>query len=138
MQALFCLGFSERFLNRVASLAQGSIREETQHAGQRVAPASPLAEKLGLWPTPGRGADRGQRTPGRLALRTRAHGHYRRVATAILHGHQGFNQPRIAGRWHGHLFISGPVQILVQIQQDHHWTTKKTIPLTVRHICGQG
>jgi hypothetical protein len=77
-------------------------------------------------------------TSVRLLLRTRAHGHYRRVATAILHGHRGFNQDRITGRWHGHLFISGPVQILVQIQQGHRWTTKKTIRLTVRHICGQG
>jgi hypothetical protein len=82
------------------------------------------------------GADAEDDRAARVRLQGR--GHYRRVATAILHGHQGFNQPRIAGRWHGHLFIAGPVQILVQIQQDHHWTTKKTIRLTVRHICGQG
>jgi hypothetical protein len=37
------------------------------------------------------------------------------------------NRDRIAGRWHGHLFSTGPVQILVQIQRDHHWTTTTTI-----------
>jgi YVTN family beta-propeller protein len=69
----------------------------------------------------------------RLALRTRAHGHWKQVATTNLHGHQGINRDRIAGRWHGLLFPAGPVQILVQIQRDHHWTTTKTIGLTVRH-----
>jgi hypothetical protein len=90
-------------------------------------------------------------TSVRLVLRTRVHGHYRQVATTILHGHRGFNQDRIAGRWHeglnhdriagrwhGHLFPVGPVQILVQVPQGHHWTTKKTIRLTVRHIRRHG
>ena len=72
-------------------------------------------------------------TTVRLVLRTRAHGHYTQVATTILHGHQGINQDRIAGRWHGHLFPTGPVQILIQIQSDHHWTTTKTVGLTVHH-----
>ena len=69
----------------------------------------------------------------RLLLRTRAHGHYKQVATTILHGHQGSNRHLIAGRWHGHLFPIGPVQILVQIPPNHRWTTAKTIHLTVRH-----
>ncbi|MGH3600733.1 MAG: hypothetical protein ACRDQH_10715 [Pseudonocardiaceae bacterium] len=69
----------------------------------------------------------------RLALRTRAHGHWKQVATTNLHGRQGINRDRIAGRWHGHLFPAGPVQILVQIQRHHHWTTTKIIGLTVRH-----
>jgi hypothetical protein len=73
-------------------------------------------------------------TSVRLVLRTRAHGKHRQVATTILHGHQGFNRARIAGRWHGHLIPVGPVEILVQIQQDRHWSTKKAIRLTVRHI----
>lgn len=72
-------------------------------------------------------------TAVRLLLRTRAHGHYTQVATTILHGHQGVNQHRIAGRWHGHLYPTGPVQILIQIQHDHHWATAKTILLAVRH-----
>ena len=61
------------------------------------------------------------------------HGHFTPVATTTLHGHRGINRDRIAGRWHGHLFPTGPVQILVQIQHDHRWTTAKTISLTVRH-----
>jgi DNA-binding beta-propeller fold protein YncE len=69
----------------------------------------------------------------RLVLRTRRQGHFQRVATTILHGHQGSNQDRLAGRWRGHLFPAGPVQILVQIQRDQHWTTSKMIRLTVRH-----
>jgi hypothetical protein len=72
-------------------------------------------------------------TPVRLVPRTRAHGHLKQTATTILAGHQGGNRDRIAGRWHGHLFPAGPVQILVQIQRDRHWTTTKTIHLTVRH-----
>jgi 6-phosphogluconolactonase (cycloisomerase 2 family) len=72
-------------------------------------------------------------TPVRLVLRTHAHGHLQHAATTILAGHQGVNRDRIAGRWHGHLFPAGPVQILVQIQRNHHWTTTKTIHLTVRH-----
>lgn len=77
-------------------------------------------------------------TTVRLVLRTHAHGHYKQAATTILHGHQGNNQDRIAGRWHGHLVPVGPVQILVQIQHDHHWRTAKTIGLTVRHTRRQG
>jgi YVTN family beta-propeller protein len=69
----------------------------------------------------------------RLALRTSAHWHWNQVATTNLQGHQGFNRHRIAGRWHGHLVAAGPVQILVQIRRDDHWTTAKTIGLTVRH-----
>jgi hypothetical protein len=69
----------------------------------------------------------------RLVLRTRAHGHLRQAATTILPGYQGVNRNRIAGRWHGRLLPAGPVEILVQIQQDQHWTTAKTIGLTVRH-----
>jgi hypothetical protein len=72
-------------------------------------------------------------TTVRLLLRNRVHGHYKQVATTTLHGHQGLNQDRIAGRWHGHLYPTGSVQILVQIQQNHHWTTTRTIGLTVRH-----
>ena len=72
-------------------------------------------------------------TTVRLVLRTRVHGHFTPVATTTLHGHPGVNRDRIAGRWHGHLFPTGPVQILVQIQQDHRWKTTKTISLTVRH-----
>lgn len=74
----------------------------------------------------------------RLVLRTRSHRRYRRVATRILHGDQGFNDERIAGGWDGHLYPVGPVQILVQIRQDGDWTTKKTIRLTVRHTRGRG
>jgi hypothetical protein len=77
-------------------------------------------------------------TSVRLVLRTRTRGQYRPVATRILRGHQGFNQDRIAGGWHGHLLPAGPVQILVQIQQDHHWTTKQTIRLNVRRVHRRG
>ena len=69
----------------------------------------------------------------RLVLRTHAHGHWQRAATTTLPGHQGINRHRLAGRWHGHLFPTGPVKVLVQIQQDNHWSTAKTIGLTVRH-----
>lgn len=70
----------------------------------------------------------------RLLLRTRAHGHWKQVATTTLRGHSGVNYDRIAGRWHGHLFPTGAVQILAQIQTDQHWTTaKETIELTVHH-----
>jgi DNA-binding beta-propeller fold protein YncE len=72
-------------------------------------------------------------TTVRLVLRTPAHGHDQPVATTFLHGHRGTNQHRIAGRWHGHLYPTGPVQILVQIQHAHHWRTTNTIHLTVRH-----
>ena len=72
-------------------------------------------------------------TTNRLVLRTRPHGHYKQVAITKLHGHQGINHDRIAGRWHGHLYPTGPVQILVQIQHDHHWEITNTIALTVRH-----
>ncbi len=72
-------------------------------------------------------------TTVRLVLRTRVHGHFTPVASTTLHGHRDLNRDRIAGRWHGHLFPTGPVQILVQIQHDHHWKTAKTISLTVRH-----
>ena len=63
----------------------------------------------------------------RLLLRTRTHGRWRRVATAHIHGHGGVNRRRIAGRWHGQLVRAGSVQILIQIQPDHHWITAKTI-----------
>jgi sugar lactone lactonase YvrE len=69
----------------------------------------------------------------RLLLRTRVHGHWKKVATTTLDGHRGVNSDRIAGRWHGHLFPTGTVQILVQIQPDHYWRTAKRIGLTVRH-----
>jgi DNA-binding beta-propeller fold protein YncE len=69
----------------------------------------------------------------RLALRTRAHGHWKQVATTKLKGHRGMNRHRIAGRWHGLLVPTGPVQILVQIRRGRHWTTSKNIGLTVRH-----
>jgi streptogramin lyase len=72
-------------------------------------------------------------TAVRLLLRTRVHGHWKQVATTTLRGHSGINYDRIAGRWHGHLFPTGAVQILAQIQPDQHWTTAKTIYLTVRH-----
>jgi sugar lactone lactonase YvrE len=72
-------------------------------------------------------------TAVRLLLRTRVHGHWKLVATTTLRGHSGINYHRIAGRWHGHLFPTGAVQILAQIQPDQHWTTAKTIHLTVRH-----
>ena len=72
-------------------------------------------------------------TTVRLVLRTHGHGHFTPVASTTLHGHRDLNRDRIAGRWHGHLFPTGPVQILVQIQPDHHWQTAKTITLTVRH-----
>jgi hypothetical protein len=72
-------------------------------------------------------------TSVRLVLRTRPRGHWTEVATAMLHGHRGVNRARIAGRWHGHLFPTGAVQVLVQIQRDQHWRTAKTIGLTVRH-----
>jgi hypothetical protein len=72
-------------------------------------------------------------TSVRLLLRTRVHGHWSDVATTTLHGHLGINRDRIAGRWHGHLFPTGAVQILVQIQPDQHWRTAKTIDLTVSH-----
>jgi 6-phosphogluconolactonase len=72
-------------------------------------------------------------TTVRLVLRTRAHGHNTPVATTTLPGHEGVNRPRIAGRWHGHLVPTGPVQILIQTRHDHHWRTAKTIHLTVRH-----
>ena len=85
------------------------------------------------YPTTSLGFVLNRATTVRLVLRTRVHGHYKQVATATLNGHQGINQHRIPGRWHGHLFPTGPVQILVQIQPDHHWTTAKTIGLTVRH-----
>jgi DNA-binding beta-propeller fold protein YncE len=72
-------------------------------------------------------------TTVRLVLRTRVHGHFTPVASTTLHGHRDLNRNRIAGRWHSHLFPTGPVQILVQIQPDHRWKTAKTISLTVRH-----
>ena len=77
-------------------------------------------------------------TAVRLVLRTRAHGQYKQLATTTLHGHQGANQHRIAGRWHGDLYPTGAVQILVQIQHDHHWRTAKTIGLAVRHTPQRG
>jgi hypothetical protein len=69
----------------------------------------------------------------RLVLRARVHGNYKQLATTTLHGHHGANQDRIAGRWHRHLYPIRAVQILVQMQHDHHWTTAKTIRLAVRH-----
>jgi Lactonase, 7-bladed beta-propeller len=72
-------------------------------------------------------------TAVRLVLRIRVDGHFKQVAATTLHGHRGVNRHRIAGRWHGHLFPTGPAQILVQIQPDHHWKTAKTIDLTIRH-----
>ena len=56
-----------------------------------------------------------QATTVRLLLRTRARGHWTQVASTTLQGHRGVNRHRIAGRWHGHLFPTGPVQILIQI-----------------------
>jgi hypothetical protein len=72
-------------------------------------------------------------TTVRLALRTRVHEHWKQVATTNLRAHRGGNRDRIAGRWHGHLVPVGPVQILVQIQRGHLWTTTTKIRLTVRH-----
>lgn len=73
-------------------------------------------------------------TTVRLVLvRTRLHGRWKQVATSTLRGHAGVNRDRIAGRWHGHLVSAGRVQIFGQIQRDHHWTTVKTVRLTVRH-----
>jgi hypothetical protein len=72
-------------------------------------------------------------TTVRLVLRSRARGHWTRIARTTLAGHRGINRHRIAGRWHGHLFPTGPVQILVQTPRNHHWSTAKTIRLTVRH-----
>jgi WD40 repeat protein len=69
----------------------------------------------------------------RLVLRIRVHGRWNQVATTTLHGHPGINRDRIAGRWHGDLIPTGPVQICVQIQRDGHWRTTKTIRVTVRH-----
>ena len=69
----------------------------------------------------------------RLLLHTHTQRHWTRVASTTLRGHRGINRRRIAGRWHGHLYPIGAVQILVQIQRDHRWTTAKTIGLTVHH-----
>ena len=52
-------------------------------------------------------------TTVRVLLRALVHGHWKQVAATKLHGHRGANSDRIAGRWHGHLFPVGAVQILV-------------------------
>jgi hypothetical protein len=74
----------------------------------------------------------------RLVLRARVQGDYKQLATTILQGHLGVNQHRIAGRWHRHLSPTRRVQILVQMQHEHHWTTAKTIRLAVRHTHQRG
>jgi hypothetical protein len=72
-------------------------------------------------------------TTVQLLLRTVVHGRFKQDSITLLHGHRGVNRHRLAGRWHGHPFPIGRVQILVQIPQDHHWATAKTIGLTIRH-----
>ena len=69
----------------------------------------------------------------RLVLRALKHDRWHRIATATLAGHAGHNSCGLAGRWHGHLIPARSVQLLVQLNQAGHWTTRKAIRLTIRH-----
>ena len=69
---------------------------------------------------------------GGLELSTRLHGRLRQLAVTVLHGHEGQNSFRVAGRWHAELVPHRVLRILVQIKPATNWTTVKSVTLTVR------
>jgi len=77
--------------------------------------------------------DLNQAATVRLVLRAKVHGHWRQVAMTSVHGRRGSNSYRIAGRWHGQLVPARPVQLLVQLESNGHWQTRKVLALVVRH-----
>lgn len=68
----------------------------------------------------------------RLKLLTKLHGRLEQVAVTTLHGHQGENSFRVAGRWHAELVPRRVLRVLIQINPGTSWTTIKTVTLTVR------
>lgn len=68
----------------------------------------------------------------RVLLQARAHGHWKTVATTVLHGHAGRNSDRIAAHWHAHLVVNRKFRLVVQLKQANGWRTTKTLPLRVR------
>ena len=71
--------------------------------------------------------------PVRLVLQASANGNWKKVTVATVSGHSGSNNRRLAGRWHGGLVPARKVRILVQLKLGGHWTTRKTLPLIVKH-----
>ena len=70
-------------------------------------------------------------TDVRLTLMAKLHGHWKQLAISTLHGHEGPNSIRVAGRWHGQLVPHRTIRILLRIDNNGTWTLVKTFTLVV-------
>ena len=70
-------------------------------------------------------------TDVRLTLMAKLDGHWKQLATSMLHGHKGPNSIRVAGRWHGQLVPHRTIRILLRIHKNGTWTLVKTFTLVV-------
>ncbi len=71
----------------------------------------------------------------RVRLTLLAHGaaRWHEVAVSTIGARSGVNRYRLAGRWHGQLFPSRQLRLLVQLAGDGKWSTGTTLQLTVSH-----
>jgi hypothetical protein len=69
----------------------------------------------------------------RLTLLARGAARWHEVAVSTIHARPDVNRYRLAGRWHGQLFPSRQLRLVVQLAGDGKWRTSATLQLTVSH-----